>query len=208
MIYWGIVTGSNIMNRTYLTIAALAAVLIVGCTQTVPNTSSGSGQESVTEYGLELQQKAIDLASAELARFNAVELLYRNIPMRHRITNPGTMHFDFGWVKLYRRFSDLDVKDVRRSDSLLTPIIFEVEFEYELYGTRFHRESEGPALEKTRTDIIFDILHSDTVTIFYGCNEEGQLVNSDQEYLPRPNYFQVDAFNEVVVGPAKPNSEG
>jgi len=196
------------MNRTNLTIAALAAVLIVGCTQTVPSTSSGSGQESVTEYGLELQQKAINLASSELARFNAIELLYRNIPIRHRITNPGTMHFDFGWVKLYRRFSDFEVKDVRRSDSLLTPIIFEVEYDYELFGTRFNRESEGPALAKTREDIVFEVRHSDTVTVFYGCNESGVMVNSDQEYLPRPNYFQVEAFNEVIVGPAKPNSDG
>lgn len=190
------------MTRIWLSITALACILILGCSQSLPIGSSPA-EESITVYGHRLHQKATDLATSELARLNAMELMYRNIPMRHRIQNPATLMIDTGWTKVYRRFSGFEVKDVLRSDSLLSPVLYEIEFKYDIFATQFRKEGDGSALEETKMDKVYEPLYSDVLNVKYGCNEEGELMNPDLGFLPRPNYYRIKEFNEVVLG-AKP----
>ena len=194
------------MTRIWLSITALACILILGCSQSLPLGSSPA-EESVTVYGQRLHQKATELATSELARLNAMEMMYRNIPMRHQIQNPATLLIDTGWAKVYRRFSGFEVKDVLRSDSLLTPVLYEIEYQYDIFATQFRKERDGDALEETKKDKVYEPLYSDVLNVKYGCNEFGELINPNLEFLPRPNYYQITEFNEVVLGAKPPQSQ-
>ena len=194
------------MYKTYLAILCLTGLLILGCSQTLPAAKPGDRPESTFEFGQKLQERAVSLASSELARLNAVELLYRNIPMRHQIQNPAIFRIDQGWTKVYRRFSGFEVKDIRRSDSLLAPIIFDIDYEYEAFGTVFRKESDGAALEETKTDVIYESIYSDIIRVEYSCDDKGNLLNSQKEYMPRPKYFLLDELDEIIVGPETPQS--
>lgn len=188
------------MNRTYCCITLIAALMIVGCSQMTTTRPENSSSESATEYGQRLEQKARTLAQAELARLNAIEMVYRNIPMQHSIITPGTSQRLFGWTKIYRRFSYAKVRDVIRSESLLAPIKYKIEYGYEVFATDYRKEIDGPALEQTLTDNRYRILRTNVLHVDYACDESGNPKGDIQEYLPRPKIFESDYLGEIVIG--------
>jgi hypothetical protein len=182
------------MVRTLISIALLLILLIAGCAKPIVN------EPSATEQGADFLAKAETLARQQMVRFNAIELIYRNMPEKHSVRSPATLVKESGWVKVYRRFSSYTVKDIRRSESLLHPIIYDVEFSYDVFGTRFRNMKEKNALPATQLDNSFAVQYSDTLHHAYQCDEFGNLLEKVPAFPKRPNYFQGDHMNEMIEG--------
>ena len=102
--------------RCLLIIPALSLTLLAGCA----NKSDKTGDDHVGQ----LREKASIIGQQELARFNAADLLYKNIPELHTTIVPIIERKRHIWVKTYRRYSDFEVLDITRTQSLLAPIAF------------------------------------------------------------------------------------
>lgn len=186
------------MKRIYISIIALGLVLIIGCARPGTNDTSDSTDSD------ELIAKAEALAQSELMRLNAIEMVYRNIPEVHRYSSPATLTPESGWVKVYRRISSFEVNDVRRTDSVLHPVIYEVDYKYDVFGTLYRNNRIINALELSRSDSQFAIRYSGVIKHTYQCDTNGDLVKNTGLILTRPNFFIDDIYQESVDPPNSP----
>lgn len=186
------------MKRIYSSIIALGLVLIIGCAQPGSNDASNSTDAD------ELLAKAEALAQGELMRLNAIEMVYRNIPEVHRYSSPATLTPESGWVKVYRRISSFEVKDVRRTDSVLHPVVYEVDFKYDVFGTLYRNNRISNALELCENDSQFKFQYGDVFEHTYFCDADGELVGETSLILPRPTFFYESIFQASVDSPNHP----
>jgi hypothetical protein len=120
------------------------------------------------------------------------------MPEKHGLRSPATLIKEAGWVKVYRRFSSYTVNDIRRSESLLHPVIYDVDYHYDVFGTRFRNIKDKDALSETQRDSAFALQYSDTLRRAYHCDEDGNLLENVPPLPTRPNYFPGDHMNETI----------
>jgi hypothetical protein len=180
------------MKYCRLIIGFLGLALLAGCGE--------KSKESSSEYAERLKEKAFIIGQNELARFNAADLLYKNIPALHSIQIPIMMTYNHVWAKTYRRFTDFAVSDVRRSESLISPISFLITFQYDQFSTEGHGTELGNAKELAMADSSFTLRFSDSFTRDYVCNDEGVLLDLIPPLPKRPDFFQEEYNDEAQLG--------
>ena len=116
--------------RLALAIVVVAAI-IAGCTvQNSPKNIWNADSEFITT----LQQTAATLADREIKAMQAAEYAYKDTVETYDIRHPiivGATHS----MKWYREYTDYALVDIYRSDSLLEPIIIELEYRYDYMRT-------------------------------------------------------------------------
>lgn len=143
------------------------------------------------EYADYLEQKARDLADNEMARLSAVELTFRDKLYYHGLEVPATDISHGAYAKMYRQFTSHKLLDITYSDSLFHPILFTIEFKYDILVSEpvFVEHENRTDAQTANTNKIYHFHRSDKVRRTYPCDEKG----SPQEPLPpplkRPNYW-------------------
>ena len=143
------------------------------------------------KYADYLEQKAHKLAETDMARLSAVELVYRDKMYYYGYRNPGAALSHGAYAKMYRQFTGYELIDITHSDSLFHPILFTIEFNFDILVSQpVFVEREGKTDAQT-ADInnTYHFHQSTKVRRTYVCDEKG----SPQEPLPspleRPNYW-------------------
>ena len=144
-----------------------------------------------TDYADYLEQKALDIAETEMARLSAIELVYRNKMYYYGFEIPGINLSHGAYAKMYRQFTSYEVVDITSSDSLLQPILFVIEFNYDILLSEpvfVEQENREDALT-AYINKNYHFHRGDKVRRTYSCDEKG----SPQQPLPppleRPNYW-------------------
>lgn len=168
--------------RRLLVCVVLCLGILGGCAQ--------NATESMDDRIEVLRQKAESLGAQELARFNAGDLLYKNVPELHSTIVPVANIERFFWLKTYRRYKEYDVVDVQQSPSLIAPITIVVSFEYDQFSTPYRSTDEfEDALARAKQDYNFELRLSDSFVRYYGCDANGDLVGETPQLPSRPDYF-------------------
>jgi hypothetical protein len=85
--------------------------ILIGCTPSPSNPIDSKNERAHIEA---LKQKADTFAQSEMAWYNAIELIYKNIPELHTTRVPINKNLIKGWTKTYRRFTEYEVVDIVR----------------------------------------------------------------------------------------------
>lgn len=193
----------SIMNLTQhigrVLILLCAVFMLSGCGDTASDSSSNT-----PDTLLELQQKADRFAQSELARYNAAELIYKNIPELHTTRVPINNQLIQGWTKTYRRFTDYEVVDIVHSESILAPIQYEINFHYEQYNTPYRKTDQPTAQEQCENDFRYELRFTDSLIRHFDCDEKGDLLEGVSEIPERPLYFKKDYLRETSKRPSLP----
>lgn len=179
------------MKFLYSIIVVFSIVLLAGCAEKL--------EESNSKYIEELQEKASVIGQRELERFNAADLIYKNIPEFHSTIIPIMNKKRSIWVKTYRKYTGFSVLDISQSSSFISPILYEIEYKYTQFSTSYRvigdREN---AQQLSLEDSQFSLILSDSFTRQYLCNKEGDLTGSLPPLPIRPDYFQSSYGSKVV----------
>lgn len=180
-------------------------ILCTGCfLSACTGSPSGAPPDSDSDHTQVLLEKADRFAQSELARYNAVELIYKNIPELHTTRVPINNKLLQGWTKTYRRFTDYEVVDIVQSGSLLAPIQYEITFQYEQYNTSYRKTDEANAQELCEKDFQYTLRFTDSITRNFACDEKGIPLNSISEMPERPLYFKKEYLQETTSMPSLP----
>ncbi len=190
--------------------SVLMAGLIVSCGgQVMSPASKGATASSTTVTPAEpstvpstvtqdvLLKKAEELAKSELARLAAAEMIYRNKVYDHIYFDEDNGVRTDVLMKYYRNFHDMEVLDVKRTDSLLYPVEFEIRYDFDMLGTK---EVAGPPntltelAKSVKNDNAFQLYISDSLVRTYRCGETGECAVMNPDSLPRPNYWELNAW--------------
>ncbi len=119
-------------------------------------------------------------------------MMYRDQVFLHVYSYPSAGLRNSAYAKRYRQFTGYHVLDVLRSDSLLYPYLFEIQYKFEILGTDGVpvNAPNVKAAQSAARDHRFRRLQSDTITIEYKCNSAGEPIEATDVILDRPNYFQ------------------
>ena len=120
-----------------------------------------------------LKEKACALAEAEIVKFNEIEQQYRDeVEFHEFMTVAPTRLFQ----KSYREFRDYELTDIYRSDSYLTPVVYEIKYSFDYYTTpQRHIEGDEEGAKKTcQDDQGFKLYTSNSLVRRYRCNAEGE----------------------------------
>jgi len=157
-----------------------------------------------------LQEKAVELASRDLERLNAAEMMYRNRVYAHHYLLGDIQRV--AYAKLYRHFTDFDVKDIRRSDSLLRPYAIDLEYRFDYVGTEgiVGNYQDLESVEKVKNDFHFRVLGENVLRRLYFCDASGacylngELAEEASEALERPNYWTLGEGSSLGSGFVRP----
>lgn len=189
----------NSIGIPVLAALAVAAWVVGGCGRYAPVAdSTGAERDSARfgvmhhpfEYARHLQAKAGKLAEAEISRLSAAEMIYRNEAKLYTTHVPITMELTGGWTKLYREYTNYDVFDVYRSESLIYPVTIELRFEYDLVGTPYRSIHGSESMKQAQTDTDYSVVRSGTLIRRYRCDALGDYVGKIPDLPPRPHYFE------------------
>lgn len=180
------------MLKSYLSIIALAMLLVAGCAKPAVE------EKSITEYGNDLFEKADALAKQELVRFNAIEIIYRDMPEIHTFRSPATRIQESGWVKVYRRFNSYTIEDVKRSDSLIHPVVYEINYHFDVYGTSFRNTKIENAFTATENSSKYVNRYDGVLERQYYCNEDGIPIDPVYPVPSRAMFFEGDYLDETI----------
>lgn len=175
------------MKSLHILSICLTVGAVVACrpSDTAPTTPTEQSPQKLLE-------KAERFAAGELARLSAAEMLYRDRVYLHVYSYPSAGLQNSAYAKRYRQFTDYEVLDVVKSNSLLHPYLFEIQYNFEILST------DGvpvtiPNVKAARAaarDHRFRRIRSDTIRLEYRCDRDGDPVQSTPTILERPNYFQ------------------
>ncbi len=143
------------------------------------------------DYADYLEQKAHELAEADLARLSAIELVYRNKMYYYGFEIPSSNISHGAYAKMYREFTGYELVDITHSDSLFHPILFAIEFNYDILLSEpvfVERENRKDA-QNAYINKNYHFHRSDNVRRTYLCDEKGSPRQPLPPPLARPNYW-------------------
>lgn len=158
------------------------AVVVVGCVETVD-------PDSGRDYADFLREKANRFAESEMARMAAADMIYR-----HRVrlfeSNVPVLGTPTGlYTKVYRHFTDFEVTDITKSESILNPIAFHIRFDYEVVSSPLRRYELEGARELSQADRDFYIIEGRSLRRVYLCDEAGNPSEKAWEPLPPFDFY-------------------
>ncbi len=168
------------------------------------------------EYADYLEQKAWNLAENEMARLSAIELTFRDKLYYHGLEVPATGISHGAYAKMYRQFTGYELVDITYSDSLFHPILFTIEFKYDILVSEpvfVEREGRKDA-QAANINKNFHFHRSAQTQRIYPCDEKGSPQLPLLPPLDRPNYWdtgtkqlEIFSLHEVADIRATPRVE-
>ncbi len=155
----------------------------------------------------EYKAKAVEIAVKEIERLNYAELPFRTQAKFYRNSKHPIRPESGVSVKMYRVFSDYEVTDIYRSDSLLYPVAYEIVYSYEWLTTRAHSSEffDPEVLAKAQTEVDFSVRGEYELVRRYSCDVDGNYDWSLPALPPRPDFFSVGREMPSEPGSPKPN---
>lgn len=143
------------------------------------------------QYADYLEEKARDLAESEMARLSAIELAFRDKLYYYGFEMPATNISHGAYAKMYRQFTGYELLDISNSDSLFHPILFTIEFKYDILVSEpvfVEREGRKDA-QAANINKNYYFHRSDKALRIYPCDEKGSPQLPLPPPLDRPNYW-------------------
>lgn len=178
----------------------IVSLFVLGCRlepDVQPELAEPAGSDPYSPTLDALEQRAVELASRDLERLNAAEMVYRNRVFAHQLVTGDRVLF--AHVKLYRHFTGYSVVDIRSSDSLRHPYAVDVEFSFDYVGTEA-ATSRGPfpnVGDHPEEDFDFRVLDSDLWRWSYLLDQSGNETNHPPYMLDRPIYWDVTGHSRA-----------
>lgn len=141
-----------------------------------------------------LRAKAAALAESELARMAAVELIYRSRVQLHESEDPIFLNKFGVYMKLYRNFKGYRLIDIVRSESLMFPIIIEIQYDFDLLATKSHPMDAPNAKDLAKGERDLRALGNYSFSRLYRCDIAGNVVEGAGQFLPRPDLYALGSF--------------
>lgn len=173
----------------------LIAGLIVSCGQVMSPASKGATASAVPKDAL--LKKAEELAKSELARLSAAEMIYRNKVYDHVYFDEDNGVRTDILMKYYRNFRDSEVLDVKRTDSLLHPVEFEIQYNFDMLGTKGEAglpKTMTEVAKRVKNDNAFQVHAALSLVRTYRCSEAGECDVLNPDLLVRPNYWELNSW--------------
>ena len=155
-----------------------------------------------------LKEKAAALAQAEMAKYNALDELYKDKVEFSSLSIPVIGSSSGAYLKQYRRFEGFEIKDIYyRPESLLYPIVFEISFDYETFATDVVHATTPDAAEAAKAMTQFNSYGRYALTRRFRCDMNGNYVGSLPPRPPIPNFFSRQSPVEEKEG-SRPDTVG
>lgn len=139
-----------------------------------------------------LRAKAAALAESELARMAAVELIYRSRVQLYETEDPVFSNKIGVYMKLHRNFTGYRLIDIVRSESLMFPIVIEIQYDFDLLATKTHPMKAPNAKELAKGERDLRVLGHYSFLRLYRCGVDGNVVEGAGQFLPRPDLYALD----------------
>jgi len=169
---------------------ALARLSWVALAIVLVSSQSGCGGGNEVER---MKRAAAKIGDAEIAKFNAQELKYKDEVLFSSI---GTIlpEMDFGngvFMKRYRVFKGYELKDIVKTDSMVAPYILVIEYSYDFMMTPAHDarnagDTEARDLAAKDTEFKADLFH---LIRRYHCDAKGNFVGKISDLPPLENFY-------------------
>ena len=143
-----------------------------------------------------LKAKAAALAESELARMAAIELVYRSRVQLFETENPVFLNKIGVYMKLHRNFKGYRLIDIVRSESLMFPIVFEIEYEFDLLATKEHSMNAPNAKKLAKKERDLRVLGNYRFSRLYRCDIAGNVAWGTGQFLPRPDLYALDNLDK------------
>ncbi|MBI4559928.1 MAG: hypothetical protein HY706_20245 [Candidatus Hydrogenedentes bacterium] len=146
----------------------------------------------------QLQEKARELAEVELAKFNAIERTYQDVVDHHE----NTFMPEIGgsvYLKMYRVFESYEVRDIRKTDSVIQPYFYDILYKYRLLSTRPREASDPASPEKAKGDREFIVAGEYYALRSYPCDDKGNYRGTLPDLPTRDTHYNraVDSPKEL-----------
>lgn len=171
----------------------LASILAVGGAWAGESSESDAWPMIVATpaFVAKLHDKAARLAQSEIAKFNTIELTYKDTVEFHQHKkhpfNPGGGVF----VKSYTEYTDYWIKDIRQTDSFLHPITFDIAYRLKFYATTGEHHSDTPGSEElAEKETEYHVRWEGEIVRNYACDATGEYVGDLPEIPERGHYFE------------------
>jgi len=178
-----------------LSLAALVGCEIVppdeSASNPVPESSTGTAAVGdAVPNAATLQSWADTLAESELKQLAAAEMLYHARTYEHSLVTDSGFLTKYG--KFFRQFTDYEIVDIERTTSLLHPVKYTIQYNFDAVGTVpiDAKRDETAKIARARTDYFFVKEQSDKLVRTYESDAQGRPINPYSPYLDRPNYWQ------------------
>jgi hypothetical protein len=129
-------------------IVSVAVVILLAACGGEPGTSFGPQDIA------EVQQRALELAEQEIARFQAIDDKYRNDVNFYAMSGHPFYPEHGVYAKVYRDYADAEVAEVQLTNDLLKPISVDVAYNFSVQVTegRNSRDADSPELAESDTE--------------------------------------------------------
>ena len=149
------------------------------------------------EFVAGLEDQAHKLAEADLARFNAAEEQYKNeVSLEVDPANPNPFREGVGaYFKWYRNFTAYKIADIQRSESLLKPIVIQIEYTCDMMATNAWDEDAKDEFlgidprKNAEKETAFNVQRQVRFLREYPCDAHGSPLPTDDAVIPRGNFF-------------------
>lgn len=195
------------MNIRFILLILASCSVFVGCQEVQPQQERAVEPRATivhydfgqplgmtrSEYALFLRERATGLAEAEIARLSAIELIYRNKTFRYSFESRQVDLSGSAFGKMYRQFTGFEIMDIVHSDSLLLPLVIDIEFSYDLLGTKvIPVDAKKPQNAKiAQSDHDFRLVAQKTIQLQYDWDEQGNVIGPELDFLARPNHYEL-----------------
>lgn len=144
---------------------------------------------------MERLKKAADrIATAETAKFNALEAPYKEevVFFSKGEILPEMDYGDGTFCKRYRNFTGHTLKNIFTTDSLIYPYILEIEYPYQLLMTEGRgaiSKDDQKAREQSQQDTVYQAANYQ-ITRRYYCDAEGKHVGKMSDLPPLDSFYR------------------
>jgi len=149
---------------------------------------------------------ATALAQAEIAKFNAAEEQYKTVvSLEYNPVNPNPFREGIGtYMKWYRHFTSARIVDIKRSESLIHPMLIVIAYDCEMMATNGSDEDSKDTflnidpVKNAEKETQFNLLRTVTFTRNYPCEAFGKYIGGLPEVPDRGSFYlqgdEIEAF--------------
>lgn len=128
-----------------------------------------------------LREAGNRLAESEMKRLQALEEPRKDELIRSPTMNPFTYGTSGIYSRVYREYTGYEVKDIRLKDSLLSPVEYEIAYEFKVFSTPGKNDEFPGAKEIAESEREFSLRRESSLTMTYLTDLEGKVTEQPED---------------------------